>query len=176
MGSLRCVDGSSLTVRPVPTCDRRGRPFEVRLELRRNGSPFGAVGPGCAYFLGRAAERLDRARTEAAGSDAEGLPPEGELFAFRRDQRGGGESELSCVIRDSPVWVPREGARGRGDWRVVRRAVVEAWDGGGRGVRAVLTSGELADFVRTVLAEAGRAGLEPMLSRMDRTNLETSRN
>ncbi|WP_211359518.1 hypothetical protein [Actinocorallia herbida] len=160
----------------MAACDRRGHPFEIRLELHRDGSPFAAVGPGCAYFLDRAAERLARARAEGDGPDPEGLLPAGELFAFRRDQRSRGAGEFLCVVRDAPEWVPEGDPSGRGDWRVVRRAVVEAWDGGGRGVRAVLTSAEITDFVRTVLAEAGRTGLEPMTSRVDRRNLETSRN
>ncbi|MCD0447881.1 hypothetical protein LO762_01525 [Actinocorallia sp. API 0066] len=158
------MDGSSLVVCPVPAFDLGGRAYEVGLELRREGRFFGSVGPGCAYFLGRAAERL-----------VADEPPTGELFAFRRERRGAvAGPEFTCVVRDSPEWVPEGGAFSRGDWRVVRRAVVEAWDGAGRGVRAVLTSAQLARFVADLLDEAGQTGLEPMRPGRDRKNRETS--
>ncbi|MDX6738581.1 hypothetical protein [Actinocorallia sp. A-T 12471] len=163
----------------MPALDTGGRAYEVGLEIRRDGLPFGAVGPGCAYFLGRVAERLRAAREAdlTAWPDPDGRLPQGPLFAFRQEgRRAGPGGELSCEVRDSPQWVPWADGQGRGDWRVVRRAVVEAWDGAGRGVRAVLTSAELTEFVGTVLAEAGHAGLEPMPSGADRTNLETSCN
>jgi hypothetical protein len=45
---------------------------------------------------------------------------------------------------------------------VARRAIVEAWGAGGHGVRAVLTSAELAGFLSELLAEADlRAGPGP---------------
>jgi hypothetical protein len=49
------------------------------------------------------------------------------------------------VVRESPA--------GRGQWRLSRRAVIEAWSAGGIGVRAVLTSAELVAFLDTVLTE-----------------------
>ena len=39
-------------------------------------------------------------------------------------------------------------------------AVVEAWDAGGHGVRAVVTSGELAAFVAGLIHEACRVGAD----------------
>jgi hypothetical protein len=47
----------------------------------------------------------------------------------------------------------RDSEAGRGHWRLSRRAVIEAWGGGGIGVRAVLTSAELVAFLDTVLTE-----------------------
>ena len=38
MRTLRCLDGSALTVVPVAAVDRGGAPFEVTLELRRDGA------------------------------------------------------------------------------------------------------------------------------------------
>ena len=55
---------------------------------------------------------------------------------------------------DQRTWpVARDAASGRGQWRLSRRAVVEAWGTGGIGVRAVLTSAELVAFLDTVLTE-----------------------
>jgi hypothetical protein len=61
----------------------------------------------------------------------------------------------------------RDSAGGRGQWRLSRRAVIEAWGAGGIGVRAVLTSAELVAFLDTVLTgpEArALAGPEPAVS------------
>lgn len=157
MGALRCVDGSSLLVRPVPTLDRGGQPFEVKLELRRNGRLFGAVGQGCSFFLGRAAQRLAEARDEQEWPDPDGRFPEGELFAFAKDDRCGHGGELRCVVRTTSEWVSQGDLFATGHWRVARRAVIEAWGRNGCGVRAVLTSRELEGFLREVLEEAGKA-------------------
>ncbi|MEV4258000.1 hypothetical protein AB0J52_32970, partial [Spirillospora sp. NPDC049652] len=55
------------------------------------------------------------------------------------------------------AWVgPHRSPDGR--WRLARRAVLEAWGAGGRGVRAVLTAGQLAEFLADLLAEADRLG------------------
>ncbi|HEX2312489.1 MAG TPA: hypothetical protein VHJ17_02070, partial [Thermomonospora sp.] len=91
-----------------------------------------------------------------------------ELFSFRYRDRVDVAStgELRCAVRTSSVWLPGpdvqpdawapapDGSQGR--WRLARRAVLEAWGAGGRGVRAVLTSAELAAFLATLLAEAER--------------------
>jgi hypothetical protein len=45
----------------------------------------------------------------------------------------------------------RDPAGSRGQWRLSRRAVIEAWGAGGIGLRAVLTSAELVAFLDTVL-------------------------
>src|SRR5690349_10109731 len=151
MGALRCVDGSKLEVQPVPTRDRGGRPFEVRLELSHDGRPFGAVGEGCGFFLGRVAMRLDEARRDDSWPDPDGRFPEGELFAFAKHDRSEGDGELRCVVRTTSQWVSQGDPYATGHWRVARRAVIEAWGHNGSGVRAVLTSEELAGFLREVL-------------------------
>jgi hypothetical protein len=59
--------------------------------------------------------------------------------------------------------VVREPAADRGQWRLSRRAVIEAWGADGTGVRAVLTSAELVAFLDTVLQEpefAAQTGAE----------------
>ncbi|GAA3200136.1 hypothetical protein [Actinocorallia longicatena] len=139
MGALRCVDGSSLMVRPVPATDSTGRPYEARLELSRDGRPFGTVGHGCGYFLERAAARLG----EAA---------EGELFAFEPSGRGPGASEMRCVVRSAPRW---DGGSSR--WAIERKAIIEAWGENGSGVRVILTERELSAFLDDVLTAIVRA-------------------
>ncbi|WP_328593974.1 hypothetical protein [Actinomadura macrotermitis] len=172
MRGLRCLDGSSLAVVPVPARDRSGTPYEVTLELRRDGVSFGAVGERCGHLLAGLAERVAAAR--AAGSpqaarwpdpddrfpEPAGPGREPELFAFRYRERAdlASTGELRCTLRTSATWVGPPGATAGGRWRTARRAVVEAWGAGGRGVRAVLTSAELARFLGEVLAEAERAG------------------
>lgn len=47
------------------------------------------------------------------------------------------------------MWQP-----GPGEWRLTRRAYVEAWGDTGVGMRAVLTSAELSVFVRQLVDEA----------------------
>ena len=42
---------------------------------------------------------------------------------------------------------------------MARRAVIEAWGASGRGIRAVLTSAELARFLNALLADVDHAGL-----------------
>ncbi|KAB2343974.1 hypothetical protein [Actinomadura rudentiformis] len=175
MGGLRCLDGSSLAVVPVVSLDRGGTPFEVTLELRRDGDSFGAVGERCGYFLAGLAGRVAAARAGESPQAAEWPDPddrfpdpppgagrvrEPELFAFRYRDRGdvASTAELRCALRTSSVWIERQGT-GQGVWRVARRAVIEAWGSGGRGVRAVLTSAELHAFLAGLLADAERAGV-----------------
>ncbi|WP_307801978.1 hypothetical protein [Actinomadura violacea] len=173
MRALRCLDGSVLDVVPIASLDRGGTPFEVTLELRRDGDSFGAVGERCGYFLADLARRVEAARADGSPQAARWPdpddrfpdPPHGaaarepELFAFRYRDRGDVMStgELRCTLRTSSMWVGRHrSAAGR--WRVARRAVIEAWGASGRGVRAVLTSADLARFLAAVLADADRAG------------------
>lgn len=169
MRGVRCVDGSDLAVVPVPARDRRGRPFEVTLELWRDGEVFGAVGERCGYFLAELAGRVAAARADGSPQAARWPDPddrfpepgngarEPELFAFRYRDRGdvAGVGELRCTLRTSSLWVGGQDSA-KGGWRVARRAVLEAWGTAGRGVRAVLTSADLARFLADLVAEAER--------------------
>ncbi|MEW9553591.1 hypothetical protein [Nonomuraea sp. NPDC050783] len=154
MGGLRCVDGSYLSVTPVACRDSVGTPYEVTLELHRDGAPYGSVGERCGWMLARLAQGVDEARKHDARRWADpddrfpGDGPDGELFSFRyRSRSGPSGGELSCRLRTIPLW---EGSR----WRVTRRAYVEAWGATGVGMRAVLTSAELWSFVQGLVAEA----------------------
>jgi len=145
-------------VTPVACRDSVGRPYEITLELCRDGEPYGIVGERCGWLLARLARGVEAARTGQAGRwpDPDDRFPgtDGELFAFRyrsrRGERSGGE--LRCQLRTIPVWLPGSGERG--EWRLTRRAYVEAWGVHGGGARAVLTSAELAGFVRGLVDEA----------------------
>ncbi|MGH3239765.1 MAG: hypothetical protein ACRDNL_05255 [Spirillospora sp.] len=170
---LRCLDGCVLTVVPIASLDRGGTPFEVTLELWRDGDPFGAVGERCGYFLAGLAGQVAEARADGSPQAARWpdpddrfpKPPAGagavrepELFSFRYRDRGDVVStgELRCALRTSSMWVGRQqSAAGR--WRVARRAVIEAWGASGRGVRAVLTSADLARFLTGFLTDAAQA-------------------
>ncbi|MGN9840779.1 hypothetical protein ACTMTI_21920 [Nonomuraea sp. H19] len=164
MGGLRCVDGSYLTVTPVACTDSLGTPYEVTLELRRDGTPYGSVGERCGWLLARLACGVDQARRGMGAARRWADPddrfpgdePDGELFSFRYRSRSSlvGGGELRCQLRTIPLWVPRRG--GGGEWRLIRRAYVEAWGATGVGLRAVLTSGELSAFVRGLVEEAER--------------------
>ncbi|WUH97490.1 hypothetical protein OHR68_28720 [Spirillospora sp. NBC_00431] len=170
---LRCLDGSDLAVVPVASLDRGGTPFEVTLELWRDGDAFGAVGERCGYFLADLAVRVAEARADGSPQAARWPDPddrfpepsggagavrEPELFSFRYRDRGDVVStgELRCALRTSSMWVGRQrSAAGR--WRIARRAVIEAWGASGRGVRAVLTSADLARFLAGILADAAES-------------------
>ncbi|WP_245775088.1 hypothetical protein [Nonomuraea wenchangensis] len=145
-----------MSVTPVACRDSVGTPYEVTLELHRDGAPYGSVGERCGWLLTRLAHGVDEARTgrDTARRWADpddrfpGGEPDGELFSFRyRSRSGPAGGELSCRLRTIPLW---EGSR----WRVTRRAYVEAWGAAGVGMRAVLTSAELSSFVRGLLEEA----------------------
>ncbi len=161
------MDGSYLTVNPVPCRDRLGVPYEVTLELYRDGLPYGTVGERCGWFLARLARVIADARADAgpqavAWPDPEDRFPggEGELFAFRHRGRGdvAGGGELRCQVRTLPSWIPARRRRGGrpplGEWRVVRRAFLEAWGTSGVGMRAELTSGRLSAFVEGLVGDA----------------------
>jgi hypothetical protein len=188
VGELRCADGSLLTVDPIPCRDRGGAPFEITLELRQDGRWFGAVGERCGYFLATLAVRLAAARMPGSPQAPYWPDPDDrfplpayhwrdlELFAFRHRDRvdGAGVGELRCTVRTFSTWLAARPAAawtsartggdqrgmwcGRGHWRLTRRAVVEAWGTAGRGVRATVTSGQLACFIGDVLDAAERAG------------------
>ncbi|MFG1947929.1 hypothetical protein [Nonomuraea sp. NPDC048826] len=162
MVGLRCADGSLLFVTPVPCKDSAGRPYEVTLELCRDGVPYGTVGERCAWRLARLARGVEAARGDHAQArrwpdpDDRFPPGEGgqELFSFRYHSRWGGVTggELRCSLRTIPLWTTRP--EQHGEWRLTRRAYVEAWGVSGLGTRAILTSGELAAFVRALVVEA----------------------
>lgn len=163
MGGLRCVDGSYLTVTPIPCTDSVGTPYEITLELRRDGTPYGIVGERCGWLLARLARGVSRAR-EGQGPaepgeagkwpDPDDRFPVGEggseLFSFQYRARSGAMTggELRCQLRTIPIWLPN-----KREWRVTRRAFVEAWGSSGVGMRAVLTSSELAAFVHGLVDE-----------------------
>ena len=66
MAELVCVDGSVLSLLPVPKLDRSGVPYESTLRLLRDGEPFGDVGQCSGWLLARTAEAL---RTEQRVGD-----------------------------------------------------------------------------------------------------------
>ncbi|MFG1700854.1 hypothetical protein [Nonomuraea sp. NPDC049309] len=181
MGGLRCVDGSYLTVTPVACTDSVGTPYEVTLELHRDGTPYGSVGERCGWFLARLARGVEEARAGRGAARKWADPddrfpgdgPDGELFSFRyRTRRGLPGGELRCQLRTIPVW-----QAGRGEWRLTRRAYVEAWAASGVGARAVLTSSELSAFVRELLneAEGCMAGRDMVRNRRDGAGTGVSR-
>ena len=80
MGELRCVDGSILTVLPVPCRDRAGKPYEITLELRRDGQPFARVGERCGFRLSRLAARVSAARPTRSRPPPGPIPMTGFLM------------------------------------------------------------------------------------------------
>lgn len=186
MADVRCVDGSVLQVQPAPVVDRDGVAYEVTLRLLRDGEPFGEVGERCGYFLASTAARLRAARSLSAQAFAQGsievglrawardegrevdttwaalqryLPRDRELFAFRsRDPDDlTAVGELQVLLEVHKRWVAgRDGAVGRWDLRPV--ADLRAWGSAGLGVRAVLTSDELAGFLDTLVADFAAVG------------------
>lgn len=183
MAELQCVDGSVLSVLPVPCLGRDGVPYEVTLRLERDGQQVGEVGERCGFFVAQTAARLRasdgfpasgievglRAWADDHGADADQawteltryLPRDREVLCFRSrdpdDVTAAGE--LRVVLREERSWAPprEEGARGR--WRLRRLAAVEAWDAGGRGVRSVLDREGLLAFLEQLLAECAALGV-----------------
>jgi hypothetical protein len=157
VGGLRCLDGSYLTVTPVACRDGVGSPYEITLELHRDGALYGTVRERCGRILTRLAKGVAEARAgqESHWPDPDDrFPDDEELFAFRYRTRNGvvGGGELRCRLRTVPTWIP--GRRGPGgEWRLTRRAFVEAWGGDGADLRAVLTSAELGAFTEALVAE-----------------------
>ena len=180
MAELQCVDGSVLSVLPVPCVDRDGVPYEVTLRLERDGQEVGAVGERCGFFVAQTAARLragdgfpasglevglrawaqdhDADPDEAWDGFARYLPRDREVLCFRsRDPDDvSAAGELRVVLRDERTWVAVEG---RGRWQLRRVAVVEAWDAGGRGVRSVLDRDGLLAFLEQLLADCAGLGV-----------------
>ena len=185
MADVRCVDGSLLQVQPVPVRDRDGVPYEVTLLLLRDGAPFGAVGERCGYFLASTAARLRAARSASlpfpvssveAGLRAWArdedrpveqtwavlqryLPRDRELFAFRSrdpdDLTAVGELQVRLDVLQR--WAAgHDGAAGQ--WQLRPVADLRAWGTAGLGVRAALTSDELAAFLEALVAEFAAVG------------------
>jgi hypothetical protein len=189
VAEVRCIDGSVLTVLPVPVLDRHDVPYEVTLRLLRDGASFGEVGERCGWFVATTAARLRQARAldgeqalpassleaglrawaAADGRDPERtwasvaryLPRDRELFAFRsRDPDDiSALGELRVCLRSEPRWRTLPGGDGRGRWEVRTRAVLEAFGSPGTGVRAVLTSGELLAFLTSLVRDFAAAGV-----------------
>lgn len=181
MADLSCVDGSVLSVLPVPCLGRDGVPYEVTLRLDRHGEQVGAVGERCGFFLAQVTARLRAAgptgpvsgleaglRAWAAdqGQDPDEawrgfgpyLPRDREVLAFRaRDPDDvSSAGELRVVLREERTWA-KQGGRGR--WELRCLAVVEAWDAGGRGARAVLDHAGLLAFLEQLLADCAAVGV-----------------
>ena len=187
MADVVCVDGTVLTVLPVPCVGRDGVAYEVTLRLLRDGGLLGEVGERCGFFLAATAARLRTARAAdpeafpASGTEAglrawaadrgvepdaawadfsHYLPRDRELFAFRARDRDdvAVAGELRVVRREQRSWLPPAAAGRRGRWQLQCRAVVEAWGAGGIGVRAVLDSPGLLGFLDALLAECAAVG------------------
>ncbi len=183
MAEVVCVDGSVLTLLPVPKLDRTGAAYEVTLRLLRDGEPFGEVGECSSWRLARTAEQL-RALQATAGTDAfppgaydavldhglveDGdrvvlrrlLPRDRELLCLRARDPDDGEpsGELRLWVREDRTWHDGlDGARGR--WSVQARAVLDAWGSGGVGVRALLDGPALLHLLDRVVEEAGRSSV-----------------
>lgn len=178
MAIVGLVDGTVLTVTPVPVLGRDEVPYEVSLRLLRDGQPFGEVGERCGYFLGAALDRLHAARLAgadfpmsslevgvrawAADADLDAhatwtalaryLPRDRELFSFRsRDPDDlATVGELTLDLR-----VERTFADGR--WSHRTAAVLEAWGEAGVGLRAVLTSDQVLGFLEALVEECAQA-------------------
>lgn len=183
MAELQCVDGSVLSVLPVPCLGRDGMPYEVTLRLDRDGVEVGAVGERCGFFVAQTAARLRaaadfpqsgleaglRAWAQDRAQDADQawseftryLPRDREVLAFRsRDPDDvSAAGELRVVLREERSWVPPGRDGGGGRWRLRCLAVVEAWDAGGRGVRSVLDAAGLLAFLEQLLADCAAAGV-----------------
>lgn len=192
MAELRCVDGSLLTVLPVPCHGRDGEPFEVTLRLLRDHVPFGEVGERCGFFLASTARRLAAARAAGnefpcsaleaglrawaadTGADADRawkafqhyVPRERELFSFlaRDPDDVSVVGELRVCVRGERSWLPAAGSDGdgRGHWCLRRRAVLDAWGDEGVGVRAVLDGDELLALLDQLLIECAAVGAAPV--------------
>ena len=187
MAEVACVDGSVLTLHPVPKLDRSGAAYEVTLRLLRDGEPFGDVGECSGWLLSRTAEQL-RALQQDRGPDAfppaaydavldhglveDGdrtllrrlLPRDRELVCLRaRDPDDGDPSgELRLWVREDRTWHDgRDGARGR--WSLRTRAVLDAWGSAGTGLRALLDGPGLLRLLEDLDDEAGAARGEQRL-------------
>lgn len=182
MVQVRCVDGSVLTVQPVAVRDRDGVPYEATLRLLVDGEPFGEVGQRCAFFLDRAAHALRSAGEDGPVSSLEAgvrrwardaeldagqvwlaaapyLPQDRELFSLLSRDPGDlpGDGELRARLCWERTWVAGTDGAG-GHWQLGRHAVLEAWGGTGRGVRAALEEGTLLAALDELVAEVAALG------------------
>ncbi|MDP9466141.1 MAG: hypothetical protein M3P31_02700 [Actinomycetota bacterium] len=186
MAEVVCVDGSVLTLLPVPVLDRSGAAYEMTLRLLRDGAPFGGVGECSGWRLSRTAEQL-RALQQDRGPGAfppaaydavldEGLVADGDRVVLRRllprdcellclrardPDDGDSSGELRLWVREDRSWnVGRDGVRGR--WSSQARAVLDAWGSHGTGVRALLDGPALLRLLDDLVEEAA-LGSDPDL-------------
>lgn len=186
MADLRCADGAVLGVHAEPVRDRDGAPYEVTLRLTRDGEPFGEVGERCGYFLAATASRLRAVRRDdpegfprssaeagvrawardvAVDQDAAWdtlaryLPRDRELFAFRsRDPDDlASVGELRARLEVVKQWSGASGSE-PGSWRLQCCAVLEAWGAGGVGLRCVLSSEALQEFLDQLMQDFADVG------------------
>lgn len=181
MVSVVCVDGSVLTLVPVPVVDREGAPYEATLRLERDGAPFGEVGQRCGGALALTAARLRESRLregpeafpatgadlvrqalDGAGTSAvvrRAMPRDPELLALRARDPDDVDStgELRLWLRDERSW-QSGAAAGHGRWSLRCRAVLDAWGTSGTGVRCLLDSGELLELLERLVDECAAMG------------------
>jgi hypothetical protein len=98
MAEVQCVDGSVLSILPVPRLDRRGVAYEVTLRLLVDGAPFGDVGECSGWRLARAAEQLRQAQA-ADGPEAFGVTGV-DLLLDARLGRGAGSDGADGALPD----------------------------------------------------------------------------
>lgn len=186
MNEVVCVDGSVLTLLPVPVLDRSGAAYEMTLRLLRDGAPFGEVGECSGWRLSRTAEQLRALQGDGgpgfppAAHDAvvdsglvadddraalrRLLPRDRELLCLRaRDPDDGDPSgELRLWVREDRTWhAGRDGARGH--WSSQTRAVLDAWGSAGTGVRALLDGPALLRLLDALVVQEGRRGDDELL-------------
>lgn len=169
---VRCADGRTLDVRPVPVLDRQGTAYEVTLRLLLDGAPFGEVGERCGHALAALRDALlatpdaqvpaglveqgvrRTARADGADPDATWeaarryLPRDVDLLVLRaRDPDDvGGSGALRVQARPDRRFVG-------GAWQARTDVVVEAWGDHGAGVSAVLDLPGLCRLLDAVLEE-----------------------
>ena len=178
MADLTAVDGTTLSVLPIAVLDRDGTPYEVTLELRRDGQVMGAVGERCGYFLAETAARLRVARAAGAefppsnleaglrgwaadaGRDADELwdevsrylPRDRELFCFRArdpdDRATVGELRVTTEVE----------RRWDDGWQLSHLAVLRAWGERGAGMTVLLTSYQLLAFLDELIGDFTAVG------------------
>lgn len=173
MAELVCVDGSVLSLLPVPTLDRCGVPYESTLRLLRDGVPFGDVGQCSGWLLARTAQLLRAEQRTAdrfplpdwsaalASGDGERavvralLPPDRELLCLRAREPDDGEGtgELRLWVREDRSWhAGRDGAPGR--WSLRTSAVLDVWGAAGTGLRCLLDGDALLALLDALIDES----------------------
>jgi hypothetical protein len=181
VAEVTCVDGSVLTLVPVPVTDRTGTAYEVTLRLLRDGVPFGDVGECCGWRLARTADQLrdlqelgpgsgrtpsrrgptTPSSTTAWSGTATGrscgvcCPATGSCCACARGTPTTATPRASCACgcaRTAPG--TRAAALSAGRWSLRTRAVLDAWGSGGTGVRALFDGRSLLELLDRLLDEA----------------------